>query len=147
MESKLNFLEESPRVRKKVFNVLVECLQNLYHHTELNEGAIKKGEIETGSALIVIVREHGKFTIRTGNYIENKVIPSLSLKLDQINQLDKEGLQSMYRTSLKESEMSIKGTAGLGMIDIARKSGNKLEFEFLKVNEELSFFSLNVKID
>ena len=33
------------------------------------------------------------------------------------------------------------------MIDIARKSGNKLEYEFLEIDEEFSFFSLNVKID
>ena len=32
------------------------------------------------------------------------------------------------------------------MIDMARKSGQKLEFEFNEVNEILSFFSLKVKI-
>ena len=27
-------LQDSPKIRKRVFNVLVECLQNLYHHID-----------------------------------------------------------------------------------------------------------------
>ena len=34
MESKLDHIEKSPKTKKKVYNVLVECLQNLYHHNE-----------------------------------------------------------------------------------------------------------------
>jgi hypothetical protein len=42
--------------------------------------------------------------------------------------------------------MSSKGTAGLGMIDIARKSGEKLEYDFQPINDKTTFFSLTVKI-
>ena len=34
MESKMVDLNDSPATKKKVFNVLVECLQNLYHHID-----------------------------------------------------------------------------------------------------------------
>ena len=34
MESKMEDLHDAPKTRKKVFNVLVECLQNLYHHLD-----------------------------------------------------------------------------------------------------------------
>jgi len=64
-----------------------------------------------------------------------------------INTMDKEGLKEYYQNSLESSVVSSKGTAGLGMIDIARKSGNKLDFEFLNIDNERSFFCLNVKID
>jgi hypothetical protein len=33
------------------------------------------------------------------------------------------------------------------MIDIARKSGNKLEYDFMTVDNDYDFFCLNVKID
>ena len=61
--------------------------------------------------------------------------------------MDKEELREYYQLSLNNSMVSNKGTAGLGMIDIARKSGNKLEYEFLEIDKDFSFFSLNVKID
>ena len=42
--------------------------------------------------------------------------------------------------------MSMKGGGGLGMVDIARKTGDKLNFNFLPVDDQYSFFSLNIKI-
>lgn len=143
MESKMESLQEPPKTRKKVFNVLVECLQNLYHHVDENEPK----DIERRSALVMISKHDGKFLIRTGNYIDNDKAEDLKEKLERINSMDKEDLRQYYQDSLESSMISTKGTAGLGMIDIARKSGNKLDFEFLKVNGEMSFFCLNVKID
>lgn len=147
MELKLRFLDEPPKIKKKVFNVLVECLQNLYHHTEANLESKEYMETEENSALVVIIREENTFMIRTGNFIETSKIGKLSERMDEINSLDEEGLKNMYRENLANSQISNKGTAGLGMIDIARKSGNKLDFQFLEVNDRSSFFSLNVKID
>jgi hypothetical protein len=40
----------------------------------------------------------------------------------------------------------MKGGGGLGMIDIARKTGQKLNFDFAPVDDKYSFFSLNIKI-
>ena len=34
LESKLDNIGDEPKLRKKVYNVLVECLQNLYHHND-----------------------------------------------------------------------------------------------------------------
>lgn len=147
MEMKLSYLDEPTKIKKKVFNVLVECLQNLYHHTEANLENKDYLETDSNSALVAIIRDGSSFSIRTGNFIENRNIEKLQTKLEQINELDEEGLKTMYRENLKNSEISDKGTAGLGMIDIARKSGSKLDFQFMKVNELSSFFSLNVKIE
>jgi ribosomal protein S15P/S13E len=143
MEGKMETMHEPPKLRKKVFNVLVECLQNLYHHVDENQ----TDDLEKRSALVMISKHDGVFMIRTGNYIENDKAEDLKSKLNKINSMDKEELRQFYQDSLEASMMSSKGTAGLGMIDIARKSGNKLDFEFLKVNDETSFFCLNVKID
>jgi hypothetical protein len=47
---------------------------------------------------------------------------------------------------LDNNRISDKGGADLGMIDMARKSGQKLDYSFTKVNDELSFFGLQVKV-
>jgi hypothetical protein len=47
---------------------------------------------------------------------------------------------------MKEGRLSEKGGAGLGFIDIARKTGNKLEFHFLPIDEESSFFLLTSSV-
>ena len=42
--------------------------------------------------------------------------------------------------------MSLKGGGGLGMIDIARKIGQKLHYSFMIIDDKYSFFSLNIKV-
>ena len=143
MESKLDNLQEEPKVKKKVYNVLVECLQNLYHHMdEVNE----EEDPRVKSAIFMIGKMDGYYDIITGNYINTENIPSFKKRLDEVNSLDKEGLKDYYKEVLNNGTMSLKGGGGLGMIDIARKSGQKLNYNFMSVDEKYSFFSLNIKI-
>lgn len=147
MESKMDYMEESPKTKKKVFNVLVECLQNLYHHIDVEETDRNIERIEVKSALFMISKKDDNFVIQTGNYIDAESAEDLESKLIQINGMEKEELKRFYQDVLNNGKMSEKGTAGLGMIDIARKSGNKLEYLFLPVNESSRFFCLTIKID
>lgn len=148
MESKMDYMEESPKTKKKVFNVLVECLQNLYHHIDANDQSERNLElIESKSALFMISKKDDHFMIQTGNYIDVSSAEDLKSRLDLINGMDKDELKKYYQETLNNGAMSEKGTAGLGMIDIARKSGNKLEYQFLPINDVNSFFCLNIKID
>lgn len=147
MESKMQALDECSRRKKKVFNVLVECIQNLYHHIDDDVSLNNSKGKEPRTALIMVVKLKEGFLVQTGNYIEREIAVDLEEKLLKINSLDKNQLREYYQDVLSNGEVSEKGTAGLGMIDIARKSGNKLEYEFLDVDEKHCFFSLNVKID
>ena len=144
METKMDNLSEAPKIRKKVFNVLVECLQNLYHHIDIEE--LEKGNKEENSSLFMIARSDKMYTITTGNYMKNNEVENLDEKLKLINSMDPSELKAYYKKVLSHGSMSDKGTAGLGMIDIARKSGKELKFDFHKVNEELTFFNLSVRI-
>ena len=150
IESKLAELEEDPKIKRKVFNVLVECLQNLYHHVESGASKDYGNEDENAeyrSALFLIAKSENGFYVRTGNYVPSDSSKELEEKIKKINNLDKAELKLYYQKVLSEGERSAKGTAGLGMIDIVRKSGNKLEYEFVQVNKDYDFFCLNVLID
>ena len=143
MESKLDNLQEEPKIKKKVYNVLVECLQNLYHH--LDEVSTDQDE-KIRSAIFMIGKIESQYNIITGNYIKNSSIEALKKRLEDINLLSKEELKEYYKLVLSNGEMSSKGGGGLGMIDIARKTGQKLNFNFSPVDDKYSFFSLNIKI-
>jgi hypothetical protein len=144
MESKLDSTDEPPKIKKKVFNVLVECLQNLYHHIE----DIPATELYQNpkQAIFMMGKQNDEYFILTGNFMPNNNVSGLKNKLDIINSMDKEQLKEYYKETLNNGQMSAKGGGGLGMIDIARKSGQKLNYEFLPIDEENSFFSLNVKV-
>jgi hypothetical protein len=146
LESKMIDLEVSPKKKKRVFNILVESFQNLYHHIDANsENPVLIKHQKT--ALVMIRHDKGKFSVLTGNFIDNSLIPMLSERLNKINELSETELRDLYRDTLNNEQRTAKGTAGLGFIDIARKSQNKLEFEFIEVDEKTGFFCLNVTID
>jgi hypothetical protein len=144
MENKLENLDEQPKTKKKVFNVLVECLQNLYHHIDeaprINEFGV------ANTAIFMISRKNDHYSILTGNFIMNENVNGLRDKIERVNSMDKEELKEYYKAVLNNGEMSQKGGGGLGIIDIARKSGQKLEYSFQPVDDKNSFFSLNVKV-
>ena len=146
MESKLENLQEEPKVKKKVYNVLVECLQNLYHHMDEVSYKTESNEIASRSAIFMIGKIENEYSIITGNYILSANVEALKSKLDRINLMSKDELKEYYKEILNNDTFSEKGGGGLGMIDIARKSGQKLNYNFTVADDKYSFFSLNIKI-
>ncbi len=140
-EKNLDYMGEELSIKRKVFNVMVECLQNICKHSDSVEVTEDKG------AIFMIGLENDSYVLTSGNFIYNEYVPALEQRLNQINSLDKEGLKDLYKELIKTGSISDKGGAGLGFVDIARKSGKKLEFDFEKVNDKYSFFSFRSTID
>lgn len=143
MESKMERLNEPSKIKKKVYNILVEALQNLYHHMDKSSEDLSH---QHNTVIFMIGKKEETYCIYTGNYIKNENADKLKDRLEKINSLNPDELKAHYKEVLNNGMMSEKGGGGLGMIDIARKSGQKLEFNFQKVDDELSFYSLNIKI-
>ncbi|MFN3315310.1 MAG: DUF6272 family protein, partial [Raineya sp.] len=67
-------------------------------------------------------------------------------KIDYINSLNKDELREYHRKMLDNDNFSEKGTAGLGFIDIARKTDGNIRYEFHHLDNDLAFFTLKVEI-
>jgi hypothetical protein len=141
-ERNMDSMGEESSIKRKVFNVMVECLQNIVKHGEDYNPMNEKKQ----TAIFMIGKLDDEYVITSGNPVKNDIVKILSEKLDQINGLDKEGLKALYKDIIKGTEISEKGGAGLGFVDMARKSGQKLEYDFTEINDEHSFFSLKTTI-
>jgi Family of unknown function (DUF6272) len=141
-ERNMDAFGEESNIKRKVFNVMVECLQNICKHAE----GFDTEMYGRNSAIFMIGKQLDEYVITSGNAIPNDKVSDLSRKLDQINSLDKDGLKELYKSVIKHNPLSDKGGAGLGFIDMARKSGKKLSFDFEPINDQLSFFSLRTTI-
>jgi hypothetical protein len=130
---------ESGTVQKRVFHVMVECLQNISKHAEeftSNEYTF------AGRGIFLVSKSENEYSVTTGNAVENTKIEELKKLLEHINSLDKDELTELYKKQMKDGRLSDKGGAGLGFIDIKRKTGRNLQYHFLPINEETSFFLL-----
>lgn len=132
---------EDPAIKRKVFNVMVESLQNIVkHNDEPADG--------TGShrAIFLIGRERNRYTIMSGNPLHKTKVDALKDTLNRLNMLDREGLKGLYKDTIKDATLSEKGGAGLGFVDMARKSGEKLDFDFAEMSSDYCFFCLKVNV-
>lgn len=146
IEARLEKEEEDFKKSRKVYNILVEALQNLYHHTETHSESVLENGDNIKTAVYYLGRKGGEYNILVANYLTLDYIPTLKARLDKINNLDKEGLRSYYKEVLNNGQYSVHGGGGLGMIDIARKSGNKLDYDFSNLNTDYGIFTLKIKI-
>ncbi len=147
METKMEDLQDTPKTKKKVFNVLVECLQNLYHHIDKFEVQGAPEEVaEKKSAIFSISRTTDCYYIITGNFVSKENVRNLKKRIDYINKLDRKELKEYYKRILNNGMVSDKGGGGLGFIDIAKKSGEKLKYNIRDLDTNYSFFTLTVKI-
>jgi len=143
-ERNLDSSGEDSSIKRKVFNVMVESLQNIVKHS--SDHTLKAGSLVSKSAIFMIAKNDDKYSILTGNPIEKEAVPKLTENLDLLNSKDKEGLKELYKDIIKNTQISEKGGAGLGFVDMARKSGEKLEFIFSEMDKDYDFFCLKVNV-
>jgi hypothetical protein len=146
VEAKLEQNNEDGKTRKKLYNVLVESLQNLYHHIEETHEGIEE-DLDPKFGILIIERDaKGEFVVTTGNFVAAVKTKFLKEKIDKINSLSKDELKDMYKFILNHQKISAKGGGGLGLVDIARKTGKKMIYNFYPYNDKYVFFDLRIEI-
>ncbi|MCC6369937.1 MAG: hypothetical protein IT236_02905 [Bacteroidia bacterium] len=133
-------METNTALKKRVLHVVVECVQNIERH------CIEPKTDARNNASIVILKTDSDYVVSFCNRIDNSNVTGLKDKIEKVNSFNKEELVDFYKFCLRNNTMSEKGGAGLGLIEISRKSGNKIDYIFEEVDRDNSNFSLTVKI-
>jgi hypothetical protein len=143
-EKNLSDTEENTKTIKRVYHVMVECLQNMCKHTD---SPLTGESVYPGSGILLLGERDEYFTLTTGNTISNDKVSAMKAILDELNLLNTVEIKERYKKMIKESRLSDKGGAGLGFVDIIKKTGNKIEYHFEPMNDKISFFIFNSKVD
>ena len=141
-ETKLAEEDVELNLRRRVFSILVEILENVAKYSPGREP-----EEKFGMPVAMIKLEDEVYSLTTGNLILNENLEHLKGKLDTINRYDKVGLKELFRKSLSGQTISSDSTGNMGLIDMARKSGSKLVYQFEQINELYSYYTLTVKVE
>jgi hypothetical protein len=136
VEEQLDDVEDD-RVLRRVYHVMVESLQNINRHAESYE---YRGQPYPGIGLVLVAKNKERFQVTTGNIIETGHMEEISRFLGKLNNMDCDSLDDLYKKQMREGLLSPKGGAGLGFIDIRRKTGNPLDYSFVKIDDETTFF-------
>ncbi|AJE14230.1 MULTISPECIES: biofilm regulation protein kinase SiaB [Stutzerimonas] len=132
-----------PSSAMDVFAVYVEMTQNIRHYTRGKNWS----DQQAGATVVVSRDEQGRYVVSAGNLIEQADGEMLLAAVASLAQLDKPALKAMYKEQLrKPRDEHVVSGAGLGLIDIARKSSEPLRAAMQPATDGLHFISLSAVI-
>ena len=122
---------------KLIFSVFMEGVQNLIWHGKENDD---------DHGMILITEVGNEITILCGNRILKSETHDLKERLDRIAGADKETIRQMYRDGMAESGEHEGPGAGLGLLEIARRSTHPINYTFEDVDDRSVDFILSATI-
>jgi hypothetical protein len=128
-------------VKKRLYAILVECLENAHRH-----GCEGIETLEHSPLELVLVEKPDSFHLLVGNYVCKAGVEILKKKIQQVNVLDAKGISRLYRATISTTRISEKGGAGLGIIEIARNSRQEIKYEEIIETDKISYMRLIIQI-
>jgi Family of unknown function (DUF6272) len=145
LEIKMDSFGESLKITRKAFNIITECLQNIKRYAD-------KLDDEATQPIFFFDRQTDRYVIASGNLVQSTKIEPLQDKLEYLNSLDSYGIQEMYKQVIKRNKNrdhdadNDPNSAGLGFIEMARKSEQKFVYSFYPYNDTYQYFLFVVNI-
>jgi len=143
------FKQQAPRlgmpmsIYKRILLIMIESLENIMKHSENPELQTE----DTYLPELSIKFLDNKYIIETSNQVGSGHIPGLKARIDQLNNLDQQGLKNLYKETITDGVFTKSGGAGLGLIEMAKISSNPIIYEFQPVNEDYTRFRQQITVD
>ncbi|MBI5592339.1 MAG: hypothetical protein HY881_17875 [Deltaproteobacteria bacterium] len=131
---------------QRVFSILVEQAQNILSYSAEITPAAGDGDETIRSGVLVLGFEKPHHYVCCGNYISMEKVESLKQELSTIRDLAPDALQKLYRKRRKADPPSDSMGAGLGLIEIARRSTGPVAFDIQPINARIAFLTVKAVI-
>ena len=146
LEDKLTEDGVDTKAIRKIYHAVVESLQNVMRHAHDTESGEPQGSDKSEGSFIISGSEM-KLMVSTCNAVPTESTDKIKEMIDHFNSLDEAQIKEEYKQMVKEARISEKGGAGLGLIDMIKKTKNKLQYHFEKINDTCSLVILTSSVD
>lgn len=136
------FLNIDKDTGKRVYAIVVECLENIIKYSIKNF----TGKVNLEPAINVFKRKD-IITIKAGNAIEAYETGELICNIDRINSQDYNALNDMFEKKINKSFDKDDKGAGLGLILMKLKSGNNISFNVTRLDNNYNYLELIISVN
>ena len=138
IQPKLDCYTSDTLVKKRIYSVLVEALENVHNHGYNSQKYLPQ---------CLLTRNDTNFIIKISNIVLNADIERFRNILDYVNSLSEDEVNKSFYGKIKEKNISEDGNnVGVGIMQIAKKANSKLVYYFKTINDKISYFTLKVTI-
>jgi hypothetical protein len=136
------YLSLNKTTAKRVYAILVECLENIFKHSEKEHP-----ESKNCPPYVLVLKTMGKIVIKAGNPVSDDSESHISNQLDRINKVDDKELNLLYDDKINRDGLENGNGAGLGFMLMKFKSGNPIEYSFNRTKCNILFFEIRIKVN
>jgi len=145
MRKRLEFDEVPYSASKSVFSIFVEQINNMMMYSAEKEHNKISEEIARG--VFVLGLQGDTYFIQTGNLVSNTNANILKERIDHLNTLDKKQLRQYHKERLNaENDNPESKGAGIGLIEMARRSTSPIEYTLKPRNDEMQYFTMYLTV-
>ncbi len=131
------------KLKNKISFLMAECYQNVARHGKYAFSEMNPKNFD-GAFYVRSVKD--AFYIASANTVNCSAIESITEKLDKVNSLTPSELRLLQKEVLSQGKLSERGGAGLGVIEMARRTGQKISYDFEQIDDEYSLFFIQLTI-
>jgi len=104
------------KIRKRVYGVAVECLENIYNYSAINSSNDKKLQPH-----LTIKKDNKKIIVTAGNPVRNREKDKLTKRLDEIKQSNKKELKDLCADQINNDLKQVTASSPMVLLDPDRK--------------------------
>jgi len=142
-------LEESGTRRNiihNIFAVMTEQMQNVMSYSMDSRKTTDHFLESSGLFVTGYSREKGKYFVSSCNRMRSENSDMIRERLGRINSMDKQQLKTYYREVRRSGRDLHDRGAGLGFIEMAKRSSEPIEYRIRQISREESFFQITVYV-
>jgi hypothetical protein len=144
LRRKLTLDETDANKIKRIFSVFVEQVQNILRYSADRSTVQGLGTISSG--MVTVGCEDQRFFVACGNLMRREDVLHLKEKLEFLRRLDPAGIKAHYMERIKQPPEPGSLGANIGLIEIARRASEPIEFDFTDLDGDCVFYCMKVFI-
>lgn len=144
LRKKLAMEETDAKKIKRIFSVFVEQVQNILRYSADRSTVQGMGTISSG--MVTVGCENHRFFVACGNLMHREDVIQLKEKLEILQRMDPAGIKAYYLEKIKQPVAPGSLGANIGLIEIARRASEPIQFDFTDMDGDCVFYCLKVSI-
>lgn len=130
----------------KTFAILIEQVQNIMHYSVEKTVFDTMENIKLSMGIVAVGFENNRYFVSSGNMIHCEDRDRIASMIEAINKMSPDEKKRYYKEVRKQPPDKKSRGAGLGFIEMARKTDLPVDFDFIDIDNNYCFFTIRLNI-
>jgi len=144
LKGKMKGVNHQFRIYKKLLTLMIESLENIVRYN--NYRSLTPELLTKYPSEFRICLDNDNYFVESLNVVRNEDTFVLKRKINSLINLEFDEIKELYKRKITDGKFSVRGGAGLGIIEMAKIAEKRIEGTFQKIDQDYSLFHLTMNL-